>query len=314
MNLLAVITALLLEQVHPLSSRKYLQGWLADYAEFFQRQFNAGETRQGRIAWLVAVLPLLAVVAATFWLLCMLHPVFGWAFSILVLYLTMGFRQFSHYFTKIHKALREDRLDEARSLLSAWRGIHSHELNREEVARLAIEEALLASHHHVFGVIVWFLITSLLGLGPVGAVLYRLALFLNARWGSADDAENARFGEFSRRAIGVLEWLPLRITALTFAIVGNFEDTVYCWRTQAANWPDRDAGILLASGAGALGVRLGMPIPEGGMPFDRPELGLGDDADADFMQSAIGLVWRSIALWLLLLLMMTLANLAGVFQ
>lgn len=123
--------------------------------------------------------------------------------------------------------------------------------------------------------------------------------------------DSGRFGEFAQRAISVLEWLPLRITAMTFAIVGNFEDTVYCWRTQAANWPDKDAGILLASGAGALGVRLGMPIPEGGMPLDRPEMGIGDDADADFMQSAIGLVWRSIALWLLLLLLMTLANLVG---
>jgi adenosylcobinamide-phosphate synthase len=311
MSLLALIAALLLEQLHPLSSRKYLHGWFADYADFFERHFNAGEKRQGRIAWLLAVVPLLVAVALVFWLLCRMHPVFGWAFSILVLYLTMGFRQFSHYFTKIHKALREVRLDEARSLLSAWRGIHSHELNREEAARLAIEEALLASHHYVFGVIVWFVITSLLGLGPVGAVLYRLALFLNARWGRADDAEAARFGEFARRAIGILEWLPLRMTAMTFAIVGNFEDTVYCWRNQAASWPDKEAGILLASGAGALGVRLGMPIPEGGLPLDRPEMGIGDDADVDFMQSAIGLVWRSVALWLLLLLLMTLSNLMG---
>jgi adenosylcobinamide-phosphate synthase len=310
MSLLALIAALLLEQVHPLSSRKYLHGWVTDYADFFQRQFNAGERVQGRIAWLLAVLPLLAAVVVAFWLLCKMHPVFGWAFSILVLYFTMGFRQFSHYFTRIHKALQAGELDEARRLLSSWRGIHTHELNREEVARLAIEEALLASHRHVFGVIVWFVITSVLGLGPVGAVLYRLALFLDASWGG-NDAESGRFGEFAQRAISVLEWLPLRITAMTFAIVGNFEDTVYCWRTQAANWPDKDAGILLASGAGALGVRLGMPIPVGGMPLDRPEMGIGDDADADFMQSAIGLVWRSIALWLVLLLLMTLANLVG---
>lgn len=310
MSLLAVITALLLEQIHPLSSRKHLQGWFTDYADFFQRQFNAGEEVQGRIAWLLAVLPLLAAVMVVFWMLGMMHPVFGWAFSILVLYLTMGFRQFSHYFTRIHQALQAGELDEARRLLSSWRGIHAHELNREEVARLAIEEALLASHHHVFGVIVWFVITSVLGLGPVGAVLYRLALFLNASW-RGKEVDSGRFGEFAQRAITLLEWLPLRITAMTFAIVGNFEDTVYCWRTQAANWPDKDAGILLASGAGALGVRLGMPIPEGGMPLDRPEMGIGDDADADFMQSAIGLVWRSIALWLLLLLLMTLANLVG---
>ena len=90
------------------------------------------------------------------------------------------------------------------------------------------------------------------------------------------------------QACHVLEWLPVRLTAMTFAIVGDFEDAIHCWRTQAAGWPDPESGILLASGAGALGVRLGMPIPQGGMLADRAELGVGDDADADSMQSAIG--------------------------
>ena len=102
-----------------------------------------------------------------------------------------------------------------------------------------------------------------------------------------------------------------RISALSGFSVGNFEDTAYCWRTQAANWPDSEAGILLASGAGALGVRLGMPIPQGGLPFDRPELCIGDDADADFMRSTIGLVWRSVVFWMILLFLLTLASLLG---
>ena len=109
----------------------------------------------------------------------------------------------------------------------------------------------------------------------------------------------------------MLEWLPIRMTAATFAIVGDFEDTIYCWRTQAANWPDSETGILLASGAGALGVRLGMPVTQDGHPLDRPELGIGDDADTDFMRSTIGLVWRSVVFWLILLLLLTLASLLG---
>lgn len=317
MSLLALIAALLLEQFHPLSSRKYLHGWLSGYVDFFQRNFDAGERRHGKIAWMLAALPLLLGAVALYWLMCQIHPVFAWAFNVLVLYLTMGFRQFSHYFTKIHKALREDRLDEARSLLTTWRGVHSHELNAEEVARVTIEQALIASHRNVFGVIVWFVLFSAVGLGgAAGALLYRMGQFLHARWGRENEAEpgefiGSEFGGFARQAFHMLEWLPLRMTAMTFAIVGNFEDTVYCWRTQAASWPDREAGILLASGAGALGVRLGMAIPEGGLPFDRPELGIGDDADADFMQSAVGLVWRSVVFWLTLLLLLTLASLLG---
>lgn len=317
MSLFALIFALLLEQAHPLSSRKHLYGWLSGYVNFFERHFNAGAYKHGKIAWMLAVVPLLIGVIALFLLLWRSHPIFGWAFNVLVLYLTMGFRQFSHFFTGIHQALRDGNLEDARGLLTIWRGIPSHELNAEEVARITIEEALVASHRNVFGVIVWFVLFSAVGLGgAAGALLYRLGQFLRARWADEEAGEPEAWGEnefggFARKAFYVLEWLPIRMTAMTFAITGNFEDTAHCWRTQAASWPDPEAGILLASGAGALGVRLGMPIPQGGMPVDRPELGIGDDADVDFMQSAVGLVWRSVVFWLFLLLLLTLASLLG---
>jgi adenosylcobinamide-phosphate synthase len=95
---------------------------------------------------------------------------------------------------------------------------------------------------------------------------------------------------------------------VAFAIVGDFEDAIYCWRTQAAQWPDRGVGILLAAGAGAIGVKLGMPILEDGTLIDRPQLGVGDEADTGFLDSTVGLVWRALILWLLVLLLLGLAN------
>jgi adenosylcobinamide-phosphate synthase len=309
MSFFALIAALLLEQFHPLSSRKYLFSWLSHYANFFQYHFNAGEHKHGKIAWLFAVVPLLTVVVALSYLLHQMHPIFSWAFNVLVLYITMGFHQCNRYFANIQQALRADRLDDARRLLSIWRGIPAHELSANEVSRVAIEEALLASHRNIFGVIVWFVLFSIIGLaGATGALLYRLGQLLHQHWAAKDEAELANFGSFARQAFHVLEWLPVRITALTFAIVGNFEDTVYCWRTQATNWPDKEAGTLLASGAGSLGVRLGMTIPQGGSSLQRTELGVGDEADVDFMQSTIALVWRSVVFILILLLLMTISS------
>ncbi len=306
MSFFALITALLLEQFHPLSSRKYLLIWQSYYVNFFQYHFNAGEHKHGKIAWLFAVVPLLTVIVVLSYLLHQMHPIFSWAFNVLVLYITMGFRQFNRYFANIQQALRSDRLDDARRLLSIWRGTPTQELIANEVARVAIEEALLVSHRNIFGVIVWFALFSLFGLGgAAGALLYRLGQLLHQHWAAKDEVELADFGSFARQAFHLLEWLPVRITALTFAIVGNFEDTIYCWRTQATNWSDKDAGILLASGAGSLGVRLGMAIPQGGSALERAELGLGDEADVDSMQSTIGLVLRSVVFILLLLMMIS---------
>jgi adenosylcobinamide-phosphate synthase len=309
MSLLSLIAALLLEQLHPLSSRKYLLTWLGDYAQYFQDRFDAGERSHGRIAWLLAVLLPFVTIWAVYSILFAKHAVFGWAFCVLVLYLTMGFRQFSHYFTDINLALQDNDLHQARTLLSEWTGKSCHDLNPQEVARLTIEQALLASHRHVFGVIVWFVIFMVLGMGPVGAMLYRMAIFFSARW--KDQEEGNDFGVFAQQMCRVLEWFPARLTASSFAIVGNFEDTIYSWRTQAAEWPVPDEGIVLAGGAGALGIKLGQTMILDDQPVCRPDLGSGEDVDIDHLQSAIGLVWRTLVFWLLLLLLLTGAHLLG---
>lgn len=311
MSLLSLIAAFLLEQIHPLSSRTYLFAWMNGYADFFQHHFDAGEHKHGKIAWLAAVALPLLLVSLAYWLLMTIHPLLAWGACVVVLYLTMGFRRFSHYFTKIQKALRKHDVHTAQTLLSQWCGKSCFDLNEREVARVTIEQALLASHRNVFGVVTWFVLFMVIGLGPVGAVLYRMVLFLHARWGAKSGEESGNFGAFARQAYFVMEWLPLRLMAMTFAIVGDFEDTVYCWRTQAQSWPDPEEGIVLACGAGALGVRLGSTIVQDSIPVLRPEIGMEEEADADFMQSATGLVWRALVFWLILLLLLTLVRLVG---
>ncbi|HSG74521.1 MAG TPA: CobD/CbiB family protein [Burkholderiales bacterium] len=299
MSAIAVIVALLLEQWRPLGERKAYFALLAGGAEWLERSFNAGEGRQGTTAWLVAVLPVLAASLALYFLLLWLHPLLAFAFNIVALYFTLGFRQFSHYFTDLQLAIRTGDLERARALIGEWRGEPAQHRSREEVIRLAIEEALVASHRHVFGVLFWFVLLP----GPSGAILYRLAAYLRRRWGGL-----GAFGGFAEQVGRLLEWPAVRLTAASFAVVGDFEDTVYCWRTQAPAWPDPDAGVVLAAGAGALGVRLGMPLsaPEG--VEVRPELGVGEAADAPFLDGVVGLVWRALVVWVFLLVLVALAG------
>jgi cobalamin biosynthesis protein CobD/CbiB len=117
------------------------------------------------------------------------------------------------------------------------------------------------------------------------------------------------FGEFAQKAFHALEWPAVRVTAAAFAVVGDFEDAVYCWRTQARAWFDPDAGVVLAAGAGAMGVRLGMPVQQLDGALARPELGLGEPADGPFLDSTVGLVWRALVVWVFVLMLVTIARL-----
>lgn len=305
MSLFSIALVLLIEQWRPLHERVLVQGPLARYADFLEQHFNAGERQHGIIAWLIAVGPVLIAAALAYWVAASIHPLLGLAVNVAVLYLTMGFRQASHYFTDIQKALREGEIERARMLLEQWRGRSAHNLSREDITRLAIEEALAGAHRLVFGVMFWFVLLP----GPAGAILYRLAGYLAGRWGSADEGELGQFGWFARNAYRVLDWVPARLTAISFAVVGDFEDAIYCWRTQAARWFDRSLGIVLAAGAGALGIRLGNPLPTPEGAFEeRPELGLGDDPDNAHLDSVIGLVWRALVLWLAMILIVSIAR------
>ncbi len=309
MSLFSLIAVLLLEQIRPLPYPTVVHRPLLSLARILENVFNAGERGHGVIAWCFGVGGLVLAGGAIYAGLHAVSPILGWLWNVLVLYFTMGFRQFSHHFSEIEVALRVNDLAQARALLARWRARPASDLSASEVARLAIEEALKASHRHVFGVLVCFVVLP----GPCGAILYRAAAFFADLWRAGGDADTERFGTFSRQAFALIDWLPARITASGFAIVGNFEDAIYCWRTQAAKSSDQSPGnaVVLASAAGALGVRLGMPLYEAGQITDRAEIGTGQDADVDFMQSAAALVWRALVLWLLLLLLLGLAGLVG---
>ncbi|MBY0578076.1 MAG: CobD/CbiB family protein [Burkholderiales bacterium] len=303
MTFFSLIVALLLEQARPFDGKTL--SFMLGYFDWLKTHLTTGESRHSVLAWMIAVmLPTLAVGTLTL-LFHRFNPILGWAWNVFVLYLTMGFRQFSHAYTGIDRALKSGDLQKARELLGVWRGASAAEFNSEQIARVSIEQGLIFSHTYVFGVIFFFA-----ALGPMGAVLYRIATVLGEEWNRFPE-ETGYLGKFSAQAFEIIDWIPSRLTAVSFAIVGDFEDALYCWRTQALSWRPVAHGILLASGAGALGVRLGETLPEDGLTQYRPLMGIGDEADGAYMQSTVGLIWRSLLLWLLLILLLTIANLIG---
>jgi cobalamin biosynthesis protein CobD/CbiB len=305
-TLLALIAALLVEQARALSTDNPVHRAFRAYTRFVDRSLDGGTYQQGVLAWLGVVVPVVGAVLLVSVLLDGFSAFALLLFDIAILYLTMGFRKFSHAYSDTLHALRIGDLDRARTNIGRWTGQPAEQLESTDISRIAIERGLCSAHRHVFGVVAWYAV-----FGASGAVLYRVAATLRDHWGARHEAEETRFGAFSATAFEVLDWVPARITAVSFAVVGDFEDALYCWRTQADAWPDASDGVVLASGAGALGVRLGASLGGPDALEIRSELGMGDEADSELMTSAVGLIWRALVLWLFVLLLVTVASWLG---
>jgi adenosylcobinamide-phosphate synthase len=231
----------------------------------------------------------------------------------------MGFRQFSHRLTEIQIALANGDLPAARRELEQWKaGVEetppAAELDADELVRQSCEHGLLLAHKHVFGVVFWFVLLP----GPIGAILFRLSEYLARRWNQPPSGALPadRFGDFARRAFAWIDWLPARLTALGFAIVGDFEGAVYCWRKLARppaivdGMPRPESRtLILAAAGGALGSRV-LNSTESGRYFDEAGLeGAGlAEPNVPMLRAAIALVWRALVLWLLLLLLISVAG------
>jgi adenosylcobinamide-phosphate synthase len=329
MSFFAVVFALMLEQLKPLPRDNWVHDALIGWTGWAGRNFDAGRDRHAIVVWCVTVLAPALAAWGVHVALAQVSPLGAFLFDIAVLYLTLGFRQFSHYFTDIRAALNHGDEAEARRLLAEWRHLDASELPRTELLRHVLEHSLLAAHRHVFGVFFWFITLSALGLGPAGAVLYRLAEFASRYWAfksrTLDVPANERLMGLSQRLFSLIDHIPARLTAFGFAVVGNFEEAVNGWRRDAMLWLHPNEGILLASAAGAIGVQLGGEAAPGVTPDRSKTFAVGGNpeavaargatpgarAQAGHLQSVVGLVWRSVILWLLLVALLSLANVVG---
>lgn len=270
------------------------------------KRLNAGDRNSGVVAWFLLMGAVLVPVALVTGLAAAVHPVLVWILDVAVLYGTLRFLAAVKQLAAIEKALREQNHTHAANLLAQWQGEPVMTDEPGAIARLAAEHALREAHHGTFGPLFWFLVLP----GPVGLVMYPLALRAAQSWEHLVDPDERDFGWFAARAFHYIDWIPQRASAFTFGLVGNFEDALFSWRSQAASWVRPEEGIVLASGAGALGVRLGEPIPVGDTFVVRPALGTGESAREDALASLEGLLWRALIVWLIVFLLAAALQLA----
>jgi adenosylcobinamide-phosphate synthase len=244
--------------------------------------------RRGILAVTVLLSPALVLAVAVENL-----PYLGAAVSLLGLYLALGSRSLREHGEAVWLALRREDIGEARRALGRIVSRDTGRLGPESIAAAAVESLLENGCDAVFGALFWFFLAGL-----PGVVVYRLTNTLDAMWGYRN-ARYAEFGWAAARLDDVLNFLPARVTAIGYALCGNFPMSVKSWGNQGRRWRSPNAGVVMAAGAGALRIKLGGPAVYHGSLVHRPVLGYGRTAKADDIPRAIRLIDRTLLLWLI---------------
>lgn len=293
MSFIVIVSAVIIDwlvgeakRLHPLVGF----GWLANHIE---RLFNHANHRPicqfilGLLALLICIVPFILLT-----LLLSQIPLWGTAFSVLMLYLCIGHRSLFDHARPIMQLMQSGDETQAKQLASR---IVSRDKAHLDVNKATIESVLENGNDAVFAAIFWFVIA-----GAAGAVAYRLVNTLDAMWGYRS-SRFFYFGKAAARLDDLLNYLPARLTALSYALSGNTRGALSCWRQQAPLWDSPNAGPVMASGAGALNIQLGGAACYQSVWQQRPQLGTHTQPQAEHIQQALRLVSRSVLLWLVII-------------
>lgn len=285
---------------HPLVGFGYVANRVEQYSRQFTHSDMAGSATQlaestARERWVGVVCWCLLVLLPTV-LLWQLQANLGefaaTALGLGVLYFCIGGRSLVEHANAVAAPLLAGDLTSARQQLSRIVSRDTAQLDAQSVTRATVESVLENGSDAVLAPIFWFVVA-----GAPGVLCYRLANTLDAMWGY----RNTRFLNYGRTAARMddaLNWLPARCCALSYAVVGDRQAALRCWRTQAPRCDSPNAGPVMASGAGALGILLGGEASYGNVLHQRPTLGEGRQVEPLDVSRALTLVTRAAGLWL----------------
>lgn len=295
MSLIIILICLLAERF--LLEHQHLRqtNWFNEYNDWFERQELPRWMLEGSVGVVILLLPpLLAITLFQQLFDEILFGIPGALFACMVLLMSFGPQDLDNQIRQVYEAKEHNEEEQANFFVRKL--LDDEPPPSEPAYSQAVAESIFEqANSRIFAVIFWFLL-----LGPVGAALYRLASYLPKLDIFSRESD---FLFTSKQLVAILDWMPARLTASSYAIAGSFEDALYGWRTYHESrfneFNSTASGILICTGAGAL--RLSALIDS--------DLNETTTYGRRYLaEAAMGLVWRSLVVWVVLIGLFTLAG------
>jgi membrane protein required for beta-lactamase induction len=286
--MISIILALVAERFLLEQERYRQDGWFSRYVTWLQKQ-SLGEWMNSGIGGVVGLLlpPVLAIALIQLLLHGLLGGILEFLFATAVLLYSLGPRNLDRQVEEFVDAW--DDAEEARARDVAQDLVADDlTLSEQDLSQAVTDGILKQACYRIFSVLFWFIL-----LGPLGALLYRLSrALLTGAAAKIDPDEEFRDGV--QQLLGILDWLPARITAASYALAGNFQDAVLGWRSDEGLDDDEEFAadaddILVRSGRGALGLEQSWQDEEA-----------AEESPSSAAEAALGLVWRALTIWIVL--------------
>ncbi|MBX2808872.1 MAG: adenosylcobinamide-phosphate synthase CbiB [Cellvibrionaceae bacterium] len=314
MTALVIIVALLLDKLlgelsrwHPLVGF----GRIADIVETYLNtaSFRGLQFLGGMLAWL-----LLSLLPALVWVIAVAYVeglytddsgLLGLLLESIVVYFAIASRSLDEHARAILRPLQLDNVPAARSQLARIVSRDTAQLDKAAICKATIESVLENGSDAIFAPIFWYVIGGL-----PAVIVYRLSNTLDAMWGYKTQ-RFLFFGRFTARMDDILNWLPARLVAISYALLGNTSAALTCWRQQAASLASPNAGVVMTAGAGALLLELGGRASYHGKAVDKPLFGCGQQPQNQDIARSLALVKKTLYLWCAIIVLTSLFYLDG---
>ncbi len=221
----------------------------------------------------------------------------------LILYLLLSSRAQEKKSLRIARLLKLNQKATTRELLTSLVARDVSSLSTAGICKATMESLVLQSARHYFAVIFFYLLG-----GATLALVYRLLTLMHQAWRKNRKPDNPFLTSIAK-LLFVLEWLPIRLVALTIAATNANKQSIHYIKHYGRHFYQTNTGWLLSVTSAALQVQLGGPALYQGERYNKMRVGTDRLPNADDIPALVNRLNQAKAFWLLLIVAIEVVNL-----